>query len=90
MMTLITATNKEYKIKWMGISDIDDFLRFAIENSDYASLLLVFTNAEETRELTQVLDEKNEKKYIGYTEFKGINVMNESAVITLYGGEPND
>ena len=85
MQKLITATKKEFSVKWCAVSTFDNALRFEVVNSPIANILSVVMNPEETETLTCVFD-KDETVFTGYTQFKGVEVMRGSVIVSLTGG----
>ena len=80
MIKLVTAQNKEFPISWIGISDFDGSLRFEVFSDDMDVLYRVFTDPVQTQTLTRVFD-GDEKSFEGYTAFKGIEKMADSAIV---------
>ena len=74
MITLRTARNTVLPIEWIGVSDFDGSLRFETTETDMPRLFTIFNDKEETAVLTRIYDE-DEKAYIGFTAFKGIEHM---------------
>lgn len=87
-MVIITATEKEFNIEWLGLSTIDNVLRFAVKDSDMATVLSVFTDPEETASLVYVIDNMNNKtEYYSFTTFKGVDLLpGNSIVVSLIKG----
>lgn len=87
-MVIITATEKEFNVEWLGLSTIDNVLRFAVKNSDMATVLSVFTDPEETASLVYVIDNMNNKtEYYSFTTFKGVDLLpGNSIVVSLIKG----
>lgn len=85
MQKLITATKKEFSVKWCALSTFDNALRFEVVNSPIANILSVVMNPEETETLTCVFDE-DETVFTGYTQFKGVEQMRGSVIVSLTGG----
>lgn len=86
MQKIITAKNKEFSVKWCGISTIDLVLRFDVASSTMQEVLTTFTDATETATLTHVFDGK-ENVFRGYTKFKGVELNpSGSVVVSLMEG----
>lgn len=85
MQKLITATKKEFTVKWCGVSTFDNALRFEVVNSTMANILPVVMNPEETETLTYMFDE-DKMVFIGYTQFKGIEQLRGSVIVSLMEG----
>ena len=87
-MVIITATEKEFNVEWLGLSTIDNVLRFAVKDSDMATVLSVFTDPEETAYLVYVIDNMNNKtEYYSFTTFKGVDLLpGNSIVVSLIKG----
>lgn len=87
-MVIITATEKEFNVEWLGLSTIDNVLRFAVKDSDMATVLSVFTDPEETASLVYVIDNMNNKtEYYSFTTFKGVDLLpGNSIVVSLIKG----
>ena len=88
MMTLETAQGKRFPIDWIGVSDMDQSLRFEIINQDeeydVQMLCQIFADPMQTRRLTRC-DQRIKKSFDGYTKFKGIEQMtNGNIVIRLW------
>lgn len=85
---IITATGKEFNVEWLGLSTIDNVLRFAVKDSDMATVLSVFTDPEETASLVYVIDNMNNKtEYYSFTTFKGVDLLpGNSIVVSLIKG----
>lgn len=82
MQTITTATEKSFNIEWCGRSTIDFALRFAVKDSDMATVLNTFTNPEETVLLTHIIDAMNNKaEYRGFTIFKGVDLHPDNSII---------
>lgn len=87
MITLRTAKNTVLPIEWIGVSDFDGSLRFETTETDMPRLFTIFNDKEETAVLTRIYDE-DEKAYIGFTAFKGIERMaSGNTVVRLMRGE---
>lgn len=84
MQKIKTATNKEYNILWCGVSSIDGVLRFEVKDLNMLETLAVFTNPEETIELTHIFDNQP-RVYHGYTTFKGVDLTNTGIIVSLIG-----
>ena len=80
MLKLETAQGTVLPIEWIGISDFDGSLRFAVMNDDLATLFSLFNDPEHTRVLTRVFDE-DRKSYEGFTAFKGIERMATGTIV---------
>lgn len=79
---IITATGKEFNVEWLGLATIDNVLRFAVENSDMATVLSVFTDPEETSLLIYVIDTMNNRaEYSGFTTFKGVDLNSDNSIV---------
>lgn len=85
MQKLITATKKEFSVKWCAVSTFDNALRFEVVNSPIANILSVVMNPEETETLICVFDE-DETVFTGYTQFKGVEQMRGSVIVSLARG----
>lgn len=87
-MVIITATEKEFNVEWLGLSTIDNVLRFAVKDSDMATVLSVFMDPEETVSLVYVIDNMNNKtEYYSFTTFKGVDLLpGNSIVVSLIKG----
>ena len=85
MQKLITATKKEFSVKWCAVSTFDNALRFEVVNSTMANILSVVMNPEETETLTYMFDE-DKMVFIGYTQFKGIEQLRGSVIVSLMEG----
>lgn len=85
MQKLITATRREFSVKWCGVSAFDNALRFEVVNNTMTNILSTFMNPAETETLTYMFDE-NETVYIGYTQFKGVDQMRGSVIVSLMEG----
>ena len=80
MITLRTARNTVLPIEWIGVSDFDGSLRFETPETDLATLFSVFSDPEHTITLTRIFDE-DEKTFIGFTDFKGIERMGTGTTV---------
>lgn len=89
MMKIKTKTGKEFNAKWAGVSTIDNNLRFAVTGVDMLSAVVVFSDPEETKEITFELDETKTEVYENYTELKGLDFRGEETTVTLKEGEEN-
>lgn len=85
MQKLITATRREFSVKWCGVSAFDNALRFEVVNNTMTNILSTFMNPAETETLTYMFDE-NETVYTGYTQFKGVDQMRGSVIVSLMEG----
>lgn len=81
MKTLITATGKELACDWCGVSFTGQLFA-AIANSDFAALLRVFGDADETKTLT-FDDDGQTQTYEGYTVLLGLQYDPRSGFITV-------
>lgn len=87
-MFVETAMGNRYPINWIGESDLDNTLRFEIDNEygqyGLKELFDVFFNPAHTQELTQIYD-GTRRCYSGYSRFKGIEQSeNKSVVVRLW------
>lgn len=80
MITIKTVNNDVFEIAWAGVATIDGVLRFAILNANLIDIMTVFTNPTNCETLTRIFDE-NEKEFVGYTVFRGIQVAFDNSVI---------
>lgn len=80
MQKIVTAKNKEFPVKWCGLSTIDLVLRFEIANRTMQEVLTTFTDSAETATLTHFFDEK-ENIFTGYTKFKGVDLNPSGSVV---------
>lgn len=85
MQKLITATRREFSVKWCGVSAFDNALRFEVVNNTMTNILSTFMNPAETETLTYMFDE-NETVYTGYMQFKGVDQMRGSVIVSLMEG----
>ena len=85
MQKLITATRREFSVKWCGVSAFDNALRFEVVNNTMTNILSTFMNPAETETLTYMFDE-NETVYTNYTQFKGVDQMRGSVIVSLMEG----
>ena len=85
MQKLITATRREFSVKWCGVSAFDNALRFEVVNNTMTNILSTFMNPAETETLMYMFDE-NETVYTGYTQFKGVDQMRGSVIVSLMEG----
>lgn len=85
MQKIITATKKEFSVKWCGVSAFDNALRFEIVNSTMSNILPIVTNPAEIVTLTYLFDE-HETVYTGYTKFKGVDQTRGSVIVALMEG----
>ena len=74
MIELKTAKGYTLPVIWIGISDFDGSLRFETPEGNMAELFAIFSDPEQTAELTRIFDE-DEKVFSGFTAFKGIERM---------------
>lgn len=74
MTKVITAKGKEYEAQWADISTIDGTLRFSLIGASIGELFTVFSDQEETAEITVKLDE-HQTIYEGFTGLKGIELF---------------
>lgn len=80
MQKIITASGKEFEVRWCGPSTIDFALRFAIVNADMAAVLATFTDPEETVRLTHNFDE-HETVFHNFTAFKGVDLQANGLIV---------
>ena len=79
MQKIITATDKEYDVRWCGKSTIDQSLRFGVVGKTMQEVLVTFTNPVETATLTNVFD-SIETVYTGFTVFKGVDLGADGSI----------
>ena len=83
---ITTAKGTQLPVSWLGVSDLDGSLRFEVTEGELKELFSLFSDPEETAELTHRYDEK-EIVYRGFTRFKGIERLPAgSTVIRLLPG----
>lgn len=80
MQKVITATGKEYDVKWCGASTIDFALRFEVRSAPMTEILTTFTNPAETETLTHDFD-NHQTVYRNYTVFKGVDTKPAGTVV---------
>lgn len=83
---LRTAAGKEFDILWDGVSTIDFTLRFAVVNSDMATIFKVFSDPLETATLTRIWD-GIESVYTGYTVFRGVDLKPDGEIVVSMNPE---
>jgi hypothetical protein len=83
---LRTATGKEFDILWDGVSTIDFTLRFAVVNSDIATIFKAFSDPSETATLTRIWD-GIESVYTGYTIFRGVDMAPDGEIVVSLNPE---
>lgn len=81
MKKLITFTDKIFDCDWCGVSFTGQLFA-AIANSDFAELLQVFGDANETQTLT-FDDDGQTQTYEGYTKFMGFQFDPRTGFITV-------
>ena len=74
MIQILTASGILFNVLWVGVSSIDGALRFALINPDVKQAIEVFTNPENCRTITRVIDGETDIIFEGYINFRGINV----------------
>lgn len=87
MQQLITATGRTFNIVWLGLSTVDNALRFEIKDLDIISAFQTFTDTTETAILTHVFDEA-QTVYSGYTKLQGLDTgVNNRIIVSMVRGE---
>lgn len=76
-----TATGKEFDSNWCGVAFTGD-LFVAIANSDFSTLLNVFSDPEETKTIT-FRDGNYEDVHEGFTKFMGFQYDQRTDLITV-------
>lgn len=81
-----TASGKEFKEAWDGVSTIDGALRISIVDSTMDEVHQAFRDPAETATLTRVWDGQ-ESIYTGFTEYRGITKNMAGEIIVAMGPE---
>lgn len=76
MLSIRTAKGFTVPVLWIGVSDIDNSLRFETQETNIATLFSVFSDPSHTAILTRIFD-GNEREYAGFTQFKGMELMTD-------------
>ena len=85
--TITTATGKQYAITAAAVGSIDSALRIWIISSTFSEIIDVFTDEKETCLLIDTND-GIERKYTGYTDFRGIAIERTGEImVTLARGD---
>lgn len=81
MSKVYTATGKAFDCDWCGVSFMGQ-LFFAIANSDFATLLRVFSDPDETSKIV-FNDDGQETVHEGFTAFMGFQYDPRTDFITV-------
>lgn len=81
-----TASGKEFKEAWDGVSTIDGALRISIVESTLDEVHQVFRDPAETATLTRVWDGQ-ESVYTGFTDYRGVTKNMAGEIIVAMGPE---
>lgn len=85
-MTIKTKSGKIYQATWAGISYFDGSLGLSIKECTFTEAAQVFSDKNETAEITYSIDGERETVYEGYTVLKGINIYGADTNVTLQKG----
>ena len=80
MPTIKTHKQKEFAVRWCGVSSIDSSLRFGIINDTISNVIATFLDAEEASEITYWFDDTN-TVYTGYTTLIGVDLQNNGDIV---------
>lgn len=81
-----TASGKEFREAWDGVSTIDGVLRISLVDSTLDELHNVFRDPTETATLTRIWDGE-ESVYAGYTDYMGVTKNMSGELIVALGPE---
>ena len=82
-MTIKTYSGKEFNASWAAVSSIGNNLNMALkENKTITEIAIVFSNAEETKEMEYIFDDIT-TIFTGYTKLTGINAQNGEIIVSL-------
>lgn len=82
-MKIITATKKSFEVAWAGVATIDGALRFELIGVDLQEVFTVFSDKNETENLTHDWDGQTQTFY-RFTNVKTIDVQpNGNVVVAL-------
>ena len=76
----VQTKTKQYNVMIMGVSPYDDVLRIEIVRPDLNDVFGTFTNPQETKTITHIMD--GQKTILrGYTKFLSIDCLKNGNVI---------
>lgn len=81
-----TASGKEFREAWDGVSTIDGVLRISIVGSTLDEIHSVFRDPAETATLIRIWDDQ-ESTYTGYTDYMGVTKNMAGEMIVALGAE---
>lgn len=81
-----TASGKEFREAWDGVSTIDGVLRISIVGATLDEIHEAFRDPAETASLTRIWDGL-ESVYTGYTDYRGVTKNMSGELIVALGPE---
>lgn len=81
-----TASGKEFKEAWDGVSTVDGALRISIVEATLDDVHDVFHDPTETAKLTRIWDGE-ESVYSGFTDYRGVTKNMAGEIIVALGPE---